>query len=154
MKLLMCNTWGDMKRLFLEKFFPMFRTMAIQKEICGIWQHSRETLHEYWEIFNKLCAVCPHHQISKQLLLQYFYEGLLMMDRNMVDVASEEALMDKTLATVRHLISNIASNMQQLGIRGRVSTSRMVNEVSTFDSQRLENQLMELTSLVRQFVVG
>ncbi|RDY06778.1 hypothetical protein CR513_09185, partial [Mucuna pruriens] len=74
------NTWGDMKRMFLEKFFPTSRTATIRKEICGIRQHSGETLHEYWERFNKLCATCPHHQISEQLLIQYFYEGLMMMD--------------------------------------------------------------------------
>ncbi|RDY06771.1 hypothetical protein CR513_09198, partial [Mucuna pruriens] len=88
------NTWGDMKRTFLEK------------------QHTGETLHEYWERFNKLCATCPHHQISEQLLIQYFYEGLSMMDRSMIDAASEEALMDKTPTIVRHLISNMASNTQ------------------------------------------
>ncbi|RDX76169.1 hypothetical protein CR513_43873, partial [Mucuna pruriens] len=63
------NTWGDMKRVFLEKFFPASRTVTIRKEICEIRQHSRETLHEYWERFNKLCATCPHHQISEQLLI-------------------------------------------------------------------------------------
>jgi hypothetical protein len=36
-------------------------------------------LYEYWEHFNQLCASCPHHQISDQLLLQYFYKGLLLM---------------------------------------------------------------------------
>ncbi|RDX83926.1 hypothetical protein CR513_35102, partial [Mucuna pruriens] len=54
-----------MKRMFLEKFFPASRTATIRKEICGIRQHSGETLHEYWERFNKLCATCPHHQISQ-----------------------------------------------------------------------------------------
>ncbi|RDX76435.1 hypothetical protein CR513_43577, partial [Mucuna pruriens] len=38
---------GDMKRMFLEKFFPTSRTVTIQKEICGIRQHSEETLHKY-----------------------------------------------------------------------------------------------------------
>ncbi|RDX95669.1 hypothetical protein CR513_21771, partial [Mucuna pruriens] len=52
----------------------------LQPEICGIRQHFRETLHEYWGRFNKLCATCPHHQISEQLMIQYFYEGLTMMD--------------------------------------------------------------------------
>ncbi|RDX61486.1 hypothetical protein CR513_60278, partial [Mucuna pruriens] len=56
---------GDMKRTFLEKFFPASRTASIRKEICGIRQHTGETLHEYWERFNKLCATCPHHQISE-----------------------------------------------------------------------------------------
>ncbi|RDX89389.1 hypothetical protein CR513_28897, partial [Mucuna pruriens] len=46
------NTWGDMKHMFLEKFFPPSRTATIRKEICGIRQHSREMLHEYWERFN------------------------------------------------------------------------------------------------------
>ncbi|RDY05210.1 hypothetical protein CR513_10996, partial [Mucuna pruriens] len=59
------NTWGDMKRTFLEKFFPAFRTASIRKEICGIRQHTKETLHEYWERFNKLCGTYSHHQISE-----------------------------------------------------------------------------------------
>ncbi|RDY04481.1 hypothetical protein CR513_11802, partial [Mucuna pruriens] len=103
----MFNTWGDMKRMFLEKFFPASKTATIRKEIFGIRLHSRETLHEYWERFNKLCATCPHHQIS-----------LTMMDQSMIDAASGGALMDKMPAATRQLISNMASNRQQFGIRG------------------------------------
>ncbi|RDX80977.1 hypothetical protein CR513_38401, partial [Mucuna pruriens] len=134
-------------------FFPASRTTSIRKEICGIRQHTGETLHEYWERFNKLCATCPHHQISEQLLIQYFYEGLSMMDRSMIDAASGGALMDKTPAAARHLISNMASNTQQFGIRGP-SQTRMVNEIGAASNQRLENQLTKLTSLVRQLTVG
>ena len=47
-----------------------------------------ETFHEYWEGFNKLHASCPQYQISEQLLIQYFYEDLLPIDRNLVDIAS------------------------------------------------------------------
>ncbi|RDX74825.1 hypothetical protein CR513_45384, partial [Mucuna pruriens] len=147
------NTWGDMKRMFLEKFFLVSRTVTIRKEMCGITQHSRETLHEYWQRFNKLCATCSHHQITKKLLIQYFYEGLTMMDQSMIDPASGGALMDKTLATTRHLISNMASNTQQFGIRG-ANQPRMVNKISVVDNLRLENQLTKLTSLVRQLAVG
>ncbi|RDY02597.1 hypothetical protein CR513_13924, partial [Mucuna pruriens] len=70
------------------------------------------------ERFNKLCATCPHHQISEQLLIQYFYEGLMMMDWSMIDAARRGALIDKTSASARHLISNMASNTQQFGTRG------------------------------------
>ncbi|RDX65019.1 hypothetical protein CR513_56353, partial [Mucuna pruriens] len=147
------NIWGDMKCMFLEKFFSVSRTATIRKEICGIRQHTRETLHEYWERFNKLCAICLHYQISEQLLIQYFYEGLTMMDRSMIDAASEGTLMDKMPIVTRHLISNMASNTQQFGIRG-AGPSLMVNEIDTIDNLRLENQLTELTSLVRQLVIG
>ncbi|RDX68935.1 hypothetical protein CR513_52019, partial [Mucuna pruriens] len=138
-----------MKRMFFEKFFLASKTPTIRKEVCGIRQHSGEILHE----FNKLCATCPHHQISEQLLIQYFYEGLSMMDKSMINVASGGALMDKTPATARHLISNMASNTQQFRIKGP-SQSRMVNEIGAASNLRLENQLSELTSLVRQLAVG
>ncbi|RDY08753.1 hypothetical protein CR513_06983, partial [Mucuna pruriens] len=143
------NTWGDMKRTFLETFFSASRTVTIRKEIYGI----KETIHEYWERFNKLCATCPHHQINEQLLIQYFYEGLSMMNRSMIDVASGGALMDKTPAAARHLISNMASNTQQFGTRGP-NPSRMVNEIGAASNQRLENQLTELTSLMRQLAIS
>ncbi|RDX96607.1 hypothetical protein CR513_20704, partial [Mucuna pruriens] len=71
----------------------------------------------------------------------------------MIDAASRGALMDKTLAVARHLISNMASNTQHFGIRG-ASQPRMLNEISVVDNLRLENQLTELTSLVRKLAIG
>ncbi|RDX98575.1 hypothetical protein CR513_18485, partial [Mucuna pruriens] len=116
-------------------------------------QRTGYILHEYWERFNKLCATCPHHQINEQLLIQYFYEGLSMMDRSMIDAASGGALMDKTPVAARHLISNMASNTQQFGIR-LSNPSQPENEIGAASNQRLENQLTELTSLVRQLAVS
>ncbi|RDX82862.1 hypothetical protein CR513_36296, partial [Mucuna pruriens] len=75
-----------MKLTFLENFFLASQTASIRKEICGIRQHTGETLHEYWE-------------------------------------------------------------------RGP-SQTRMVNEIDAASNQRLENQLTELTSLVRQLAIG
>jgi len=85
-----------LKRLFLEKFFSAYRVAAIRKDIYGIRQQERENLHEYWERFKKLCASYPHHQINELLLIQYFYEGLSIMDRQMIDDTSGGALVDKT----------------------------------------------------------
>ena len=113
-----------------------------------------ETLYEYWERFKKLCASCPHHQIGDQLLIQYFYEGLLPMDRSMVDAPSGGALVDKTPDAARDLIANMAANSQQFGTRIFTPT-RGVNEVqlSNVEQQRMEHRLDELTSLMRQLVV-
>ncbi|RDX78288.1 hypothetical protein CR513_41459, partial [Mucuna pruriens] len=117
------HTWGDMKRMLLEKFFSMSRTATIQKDICGMWQHLGETLHEYWERFNRLCATSN------------------MMNWSMIDGASGGALMDKTLAVARQLISNMASNTQQFETRG-ARPLRAINEAEAVDHLRLENQLI------------
>ena len=99
-----------MKRLFLEKFFPALRAATIRKDIYGIRQAIGESLHDYWERFKRLCVSCLHHQINDQLLIVYFYEGLLPMDRNIIDAASGGALVDKIPAAARDLITNMADN--------------------------------------------
>ncbi|XP_052197255.1 uncharacterized protein LOC127804433, partial [Diospyros lotus] len=149
------TSWDGLKRIFLEKFFPASRTASIRKEICGIRQMSGETLHEYWERFKKLCSSCPHHQISDQLLIQYLYEGLIPMDRYLVDAASGGALAEKTPAAAQELISKMAQNAQQFGTRINTPTKAIneVNVAATMDQQRMENKLEELASMVRQLAL-
>ncbi|XP_062109887.1 uncharacterized protein LOC133821759 [Humulus lupulus] len=149
------ETWNTMKTLFLERYFPASKVGSIRKEICGIRQAVGESLYDYWERFKRLCASCPHHQISEQLLIQYFYEGLLPLDRSMIDAASGGALVDKTPAAARSLISNMAANSQQFGIRQEhMSTSRRVNEVQTTVDNQLGQQIAQLTSVVQQLALG
>ena len=82
------NTWTDMVRLFLDKYFFASKVANYRKEICGIKQNDQESFCDYWERFKRMCAMCPHHGISDLLLIQYFYEGLLPGDRAMLDAAS------------------------------------------------------------------
>ena len=145
------ENWNALKKLFLEKFFPASRAASIRKEICGIRQNPTESLHEYWEKFKKLCASCPHHQISEQLLIQYFYEGLLPMDRNIMDAASGGALVDKTPTDARALIENMSINSQQFTTRSNSTVlTRGVNEIQAASEKNLENRLEELTALVKK----
>ncbi|XP_017426296.1 uncharacterized protein LOC108334878 [Vigna angularis] len=158
-------SWGEMKRKFLERFFPASRTAAVRKEISGIRQLPGENLFEYWERFKRLCSTCPNHQINEQLLLQYFYEGLLPQERNMIDAASGGTLMDKTPSAARNLIANMAENYQQTYTRG--SSSKGVHEMqlnAISDSVRtnmftennllMGNKILELIELMRQMALG
>ncbi|XP_071926201.1 uncharacterized protein [Coffea arabica] len=144
------TTWAQLKKKFLEKFFPASRAASLKKEICGIKQYPGESLYEYWERFNKLCTRCPQHQISEQLLIQYFYEGLQPTDRSIIDAASGGALANKTPREAWELIEAMAENSQQFGLR-ESNPPRRVNEVET---SSLQQQISELTSVVRQLVVG
>nr|XP_027086523.1 uncharacterized protein LOC113708261 [Coffea arabica] len=138
-----------LKKKFLEKFFPASRVASLRKEICGIKQYPGEFLYEYWERFNKLCTRCPQHQISEQLLIQYFYEGLQSTDRSIINAASGGALANKTPREAWELIEAMAENSQQFGFR-ESNPPRRVNEVET---SSLQQQLSELTSVVRQLAM-
>ncbi|XP_027086672.1 uncharacterized protein [Coffea arabica] len=143
------TTWAQLKKKFLEKFFPASRAASLRKEICGIKQYPGESLYEYWERFNKLCTRCPQHQISEQLLIQYFYEGLQSTDRSIIEAASGGALANKTPREAWELIEAMAENSQQFGFR-ESNPPRKVNEV---EISSIQQQMLELTSVVRQLAM-
>jgi len=147
------NTWETLKRLFLEKFFLASRVAVIRKDIYGIRQQERENLHEYWERFKKFCASCPHHQINEHLYIQYFYAGLSIMDRQMIDVASGGALVDKMPTHARQLIENMASNHQQFTtMNNSITLLRGIHGVETSyvaDHKKIEGKLDDLAAMVR-----
>ncbi|KAJ9542794.1 hypothetical protein OSB04_029300 [Centaurea solstitialis] len=145
------ETWNQMARLFLDKLFPASRAANLRREICSIKQRDVETLHEYWERFKHLCVSCPQHGISEQLLLQYFYEGLLPMDRKMIDAASGGAMFNKTPTEVRALITTMAENSQHFSVRSDMRREpTKTNEVNVAS---IESRLFDLTNMVKQLVV-
>ncbi|KAM1282388.1 hypothetical protein ACFX2H_022762 [Malus domestica] len=125
------TSWESMKRAFLEKFFPTSRVILLRKRISGIQQEEGESFPTYYERFKSLVASCPQHQMKEELLLQYFYEGLLPIERQMLDASAGGALVDKTPTAAKTLISNRALNAQQYEGVGQRSNPRphQVNEV-------------------------
>ncbi|KAL2230922.1 UNVERIFIED_CONTAM: Retrovirus-related Pol polyprotein from transposon [Sesamum indicum] len=138
--------WNDLKKQFLEKYFPASRATTIRKEISGIRKFAGESLFEYWKRFNRLVESFPHHQIPNHLLIQYFYEGLSNMDRKLIDAASGGALFDKTPTEACKLISTMASNTQQFRVR-HDDPPRKSNEVCN-----LEERLNQLTTVIEKVV--
>ncbi|CAN6685856.1 unnamed protein product [Malus baccata var. baccata] len=142
-----------MKRAFLEKFFPTSRVILLRKRISGIQQDQGESFPSYYERFKLLVASCPHHQMKEELLIQYFYEGLLPMERQMLDAPAGGALVDKTPGAAKVLIANRAHNAQQYeGVGQRDPPRPQVNEVSSMPE--IQSQLANLTSIVSQLAEG
>jgi hypothetical protein len=105
-------SWNDLKKLFLEKYFPTSRAASIRKEICGIRQEN-ESLAVYWEKFKHLVSNCPQHHITEKLLIQYFYEVehlLLPMDKYILDAPSGGTLVGKTPTAAKALQSSKNQN--------------------------------------------
>ncbi|CAN6725359.1 unnamed protein product [Malus baccata var. baccata] len=125
------SSWESMKRAFLEKFFPTSRVILLRKRISGIQQDEGESFPTYYECFKSLISSCPQNQMKEELLLQYFYEGLLPIERQMLDASAGGALVDKTPTAAKTLIANRALNAQQYEGVGQRSTTRQhqVNEV-------------------------
>ncbi|CAN6712712.1 unnamed protein product [Malus baccata var. baccata] len=148
------TSWESMKRAFLEKFFPTSRIILLRKKISGIQQEEGESFPTYYERFKSLVASCPQHQMKEELLLQYFYEGLLPLERQMLDASAGGALVDKTPMAAKVLIANRALNAQQYeGVGQRGPPRHQVHEVlekQDMDFSSIQAQLANLTSQLSQ----
>ncbi|CAN6697728.1 unnamed protein product [Malus baccata var. baccata] len=150
------TSWESMKRAFLEKFFPTSQVILLRKRISGIQKEEGESFPTYYERFKSLVASCPQHQMKEELLLQYFYEGLLPIERQMLDASAGGALVDKTPTAAKTLISNRALNAQQYEGVGQRSNPRQhqVNEGMQSRDKRmdeLEKQVGQIAEFMGQF---
>ena len=107
------QTWNAMTKAFWEKYFPTSRAITLRNQITGIAQKQNECFSQYYERFQTLLASCPQHQFKDENLLQFFYGGLLPMERQMLDAASGGSFVDKTPAQGLALIANRAANAQR-----------------------------------------
>ncbi|RYQ85815.1 hypothetical protein HN51_059978 [Arachis hypogaea] len=109
------QSWVDLKKLFLLKFFPASRAIAITKALIHIKQSQGEDLYNYFERFNRLIASYPNLPMSEHALIEQFYEGLLDEERMGIDVASGGALRKKTPEEAREVIATMAENRHHFG---------------------------------------
>ncbi|WVZ21467.1 hypothetical protein V8G54_008789 [Vigna mungo] len=144
------GSWQEMQIRFLNRFFPASRVSYFRRQICTIEQGQNESLSDFWDRFNKLCLMCPNHQLQDSLLLTYFYEGLLQRERMLVDVAAGGSLMNKTPVEARQLLSNMAECSYQGSIYNKVAVT--VSEIGT-ESKDLRELTQVMSQLVEQVML-
>ncbi|XP_004288934.1 PREDICTED: uncharacterized protein LOC101294799 [Fragaria vesca subsp. vesca] len=131
------DSWEKMMSEFLTKYFPASKITVMRKQITGIQQGPEETFCAYYERFKALVATCPSHGFKENNLLQYFYEGLSSLERQLLDAASKGSFLDKTPREAWTLLDNRVLNDQQYA--GALASSRKVNEVKS--STTLESKI-------------
>ena len=129
------TTWVALKKLFLDKYFPAIKRSQLRKQICTIEQFANESLHEYFERFNKLLKSCPYHGFPEHDLILNLHEGLCEDDRRMVNSACGGNILKMTYEEALNVFTTLADDSRQYGGRG---TKRGVAIVSDFDKEDYE----------------
>ncbi|XP_024178260.1 uncharacterized protein LOC112184226 [Rosa chinensis] len=141
------TSWNVMHKTFLEKYFPTSKIIALRKQITGIQQGMDEAYSEYFERFQTLLTQCPQHGLSEDSLLTGFYDGLIPIERDILDAAAGGSFMDKYNEDGMKLIADRALNAQQFN-----NTSRRVQTFSSKggNDSEIKAQLSNLTSMLSQ----
>ena len=143
------DTWGDLVRIFLIKFFPPQVTSQLRVEICQFKQGVTETLYDAWDRYKDLLRRCPPHGFELWFQAQTFYYGLNYATSSMVDARAGGSIMKKTAKEAYQLFEDLTKNNYQVPsekVMGRRTAS--VLEVDRLSA--IEAKLAALTNHITQ----
>ena len=66
------QSWANLRRYFLEKYYPSNKAAAARKDITSARQEFGETFYEYWTRFQDLIARCPITKFHLNILFNIF----------------------------------------------------------------------------------
>src|SRR3954467_9670499 len=77
--------WQEIMSLFYTKFYPLHEIHRDMNYIYNFWSRDGESIAQAWGRLKSLMLKCPIHELTKDMILTYFYARLSRQDKEMLD---------------------------------------------------------------------
>nr|GEV89726.1 reverse transcriptase domain-containing protein [Tanacetum cinerariifolium] len=104
------NTFEQMAKMFLEKYFPPSMVTKLRNEITNFHQRPNESLFEAWERYNLSIDRCPKHNMLPVTQIDTFYNGLTLRHRGTINAAAGGTFMKRRPEECYDLIENMTTH--------------------------------------------
>nr|GEY16448.1 reverse transcriptase domain-containing protein [Tanacetum cinerariifolium] len=82
------NTFEQMAKMFLGKYFPPSMVKKLRNEITNFRQRPDESLFEAWEHYKLSIDRCPNHNMLPVTQIDTFYNGSTLRHRDTINAAA------------------------------------------------------------------
>lgn len=110
---------------FLKKFFLMYRTNALKREIMNFAQ--KETKNFYQERFRDLLNACPHHGYENWCIISLFYEALTPKMWQFVETICNAEFFTKELEEVFEYFDYLVENAHLCELLAKDCVSKWID---------------------------
>nr|GEX62155.1 reverse transcriptase domain-containing protein [Tanacetum cinerariifolium] len=104
------NTFEQMAKIFLGKYFPPSMVTKLRNEITNIRQRPDELLFEAWERYKLSIDRCPNHNMLPVTQIDTFYNGLTLRHHDTINVAVGGTFMKRRPEECYDLIKNMTAH--------------------------------------------
>nr|GEU32687.1 reverse transcriptase domain-containing protein [Tanacetum cinerariifolium] len=104
------NTFEQMAKMFLGKYFPPSMVTKLRKEITTFRQRPNESLFEAWERYKLSIDRCPNHNMLPVTQIDTFYNGLTLRHRDTINVVAGGTFMKWRPEECYDLIENMTTH--------------------------------------------
>nr|GEW33659.1 DNA-directed DNA polymerase [Tanacetum cinerariifolium] len=104
------NTFEQMAKMFLGKYFPPSMVTKLRNEITNFRQHPDESLFEAWERCKLSIDRCPNHNILPVTQIDTFYNGLTLRHRDTINAVAGGTFTKRRPEECYDLIENMTAH--------------------------------------------
>nr|GEY75215.1 reverse transcriptase domain-containing protein [Tanacetum cinerariifolium] len=104
------NTFEQMAKMFLEKYFPPFMVTKLRNKINNFHQRPDESLFEVWECYKLSIDRCPNHNMFPVTQIDTFYNGLTLRHRDTINATAGGTFMKRRPEECYDLIENMTAH--------------------------------------------
>nr|GEX65899.1 reverse transcriptase domain-containing protein [Tanacetum cinerariifolium] len=104
------NTFKQMAKMFLEKYFPPSMVTKLINEIINFRQRPDESLFEAWEYYKLSIDRCPNHNMLPITQIETFYNGLTLRHRDTFNADASGTFMKRRPEKCYDLIDNMTAH--------------------------------------------
>ncbi|CAL1352873.1 unnamed protein product [Linum trigynum] len=109
------TTWGQLEKVFLDKYFPPALAMKRQEEIVTFKQADDESLTEAWERYKGLLMRCPSHGLEDWNVIIILFNGIRREFRDALNNASRNGFTRMEAPAAYELVEKICSEATEWG---------------------------------------
>nr|GEX30783.1 hypothetical protein [Tanacetum cinerariifolium] len=104
------NTFEQMAKMFLGKYFPPSTVTKLRNEITNFRQRPDESLFEAWECYKLSIDRCHNHNMLPVTQIDTFYNGLTLRHRDTINAAAGGTFIKRRPEECYNLIENMIAH--------------------------------------------
>nr|GFA86641.1 hypothetical protein [Tanacetum cinerariifolium] len=128
------NTFEQMAKMFLGKYFPPSMVTKLRNEITNFCQRLDESLFKAWECYKLSINRCPNLNMFPVTQIESFYNGLTLRHRDTINVAACGTFMKRHPKECYDLIVNMTAHHNDWDTSAQQSESSS-SITSSFDPE-------------------
>nr|GEV04687.1 reverse transcriptase domain-containing protein [Tanacetum cinerariifolium] len=139
------NTFEQMAKMFLGKYFPPSMVTKLRNEITNFRQRLDESLFEAWERYKFSIDRCPNHNMLPITQIDTFYNGLTLRHRDTINAAAGGTFMKRRPEECYDLIENMTAHHNDWDTSARRSeSSSSITSSSDTEIAALKAEIAEI----------
>nr|GEV05705.1 reverse transcriptase domain-containing protein [Tanacetum cinerariifolium] len=139
------NTFEQMAKMFLGKYFPPSMVTKHRNEITNFHQRPDESLFEAWECYKLSIDRCPNHNMLPVTQIDTFYNELTLRHRDTINAAAGGTFMKRRPEEGYDLIENMTAHHNDWDTSSqRSESSSSITSSSDLEITALKAEMAEI----------